>query len=348
MWNAETLEPFAEFVRSSAPRGKTRGDSVSADAISGYVSAVKLYRSREARYPVAPAGLLETLRLAVTAMRKEDGPRGQRARSLGIRAQTIAAAATVLDRGSVVGAVEWAAAVIAHNAVLRGGEVGVPDSAEPDETRVITWRSLAWQAPRAESGGRLWLILRVVPIKDPRGSRAAYPIPVPRRHDGAFGADPLCPYDALALAWWLRAGPRGVPFPTTAEGLPQIGWEAQAQPRQPGFPFFTDAMGVPFDTSKVRDIARRIAVAGGIDPVVAQTEVGAKAFRIGGATDWRERAGEAGAQVVRQRGRWDSDVANIYQRPLLADQLSIAAEVGGACGSDLEALCYGFAQRAVR
>ena len=344
MWNAETLELFAEFVRSSAPRGKTRGGSVSADAVSGYVSALRLYRSREARYPIAPASLLETLRLVVTSMRKEDGPRGQRSRSLGVRAQTLAAAAAVLDRASPDGAVEWAAAVVAHNALLRGGEVGVPDSTDPDAARVITWRSLAWQPPRAESAWRPWLLLRVVPIKDPRGSRAAYPIPVPRRHDGAFGADPLCPYDALALAWWLRAGPRGAPFPVTADGLPEQGWEQQARPRQPGFPFFADTMGVPFDTSRVRDIARRVAAAGGVDAA----EVGAKAFRIGGATDWREEAGEPGAHIVRQRGRWDSDVAHIYQRPLLAAQLAVAAAVGSARGTDLEALCYGFAQRAVR
>ena len=348
MWNAETLELFAEFIRSSAPRGKTRGDSVSADAISGYVSALRLYRSREARYPIAPGGLLETLRLVVTSMRKEDGPRGQRGRSLGVRAQTLAAAATVLDRASPDGAVEWAAAVIAHNAILRGGEVGVPDDADPDEARVITWRSIAWQTPRAESVGRPWLILRVVPIKDPKGSKAAYPIPVPRRHDGAFGADPLCPYDALALAWWLRAGPRGAPFPVTAEGRPEPGWEKRARPRQPGFPFFADAMGVPFNTSRVRDIARRVAVAGGMDATEVHTEVGAKAFRIGGATDWREESGDASAHIVRQRGRWDSDVAHIYQRPLLAAQLAMAAAVGNARGTDLESLCYGFAQRAVR
>tara|TARA_B110001452_G_scaffold26674_1_gene20927 strand:+ start:4643 stop:5719 length:1077 start_codon:yes stop_codon:yes gene_type:complete len=348
MWNAETLELFAEFVRSSAPRGRVRGDSVSADAISGYVSAVRLYRSREARYPVAPTSLLETLRLVVTSMRKEDGPRGQRGRSLGVRAQTLAAAATVLDRTSVDGAVEWAAAVTAHNAILRGGEVGVPDGAEPDEARIITWRSIAWQAPRAESAWRPWLILRVVPIKDPRGSRSAYPIPIPRRHDGAFGTDPLCPYDALALAWWLRAGPRGAPFPVTAAGRPEPGWEQQARPRQLGFPFFADAAGLPFDTSRVRDIARRVAVAGGVDAATAHAEVGGKAFRIGGATDWREEGGEPGAGIVKQRGRWDSDVANIYQRPLLAAQLAVAAAVGGARGTDLEALCYDFAQRAVR
>ena len=76
--------------------------------------------------------------------------------------------------------------------------------------------------------------------------------------------------------------------------------------------------------------------------------VGAKAFRIGGATDWRLQAGESGAAITRQRGRWDSDVAEVYQRPLLGIQLATAAAVGGSRGAGLEELCAGFAQRATR
>ena len=68
----------------------------------------------------------------------------------------------------------------------------------------------------------------------------------------------------------------------------------------------------------------------------------------GGATDWRADRGEAGAFIVKQRGRWDSDVATIYQRPLLADQLAASASVGSVQGSDLEQICISFAQRAVR
>ena len=100
------------------------------------------------------------------------------------------------------------------------------------------------------------------------------------------------------------------------------------------------------DTAYVRGLARRFARLGGM-PDADVSAVGAKAFRIGGATDWRLQAGEAGAAVTRQRGRWDSDVAEVYQRPLLGVQLSTAAAVGGARGAGLEELCAGFAQRAV-
>ena len=50
MYNAETLELFAVFLRQSTPKGKTKTDVLSADAVSGYVSAIRIYRSREARY----------------------------------------------------------------------------------------------------------------------------------------------------------------------------------------------------------------------------------------------------------------------------------------------------------
>ena len=348
MHNAETLELFAEFLRGSQPRGRSRGGVIAADTIGGYVSAIRTLRSRQARYQIVPPSMREVCSLAITAMRKEDGPRGERARSLGIRADTLRAAALVWDFESTEATVDWAAAVLAHNALLRGGEVGIPDAVEPDLARILTWASFEWQPGRPESAGRLWLIGRVVPIKDPKGSKGAYPIPVARRHDGPFGTDPLCPYDAVAAAWWRRVGPQGEPFPTDGAGRPVAGWEQRARPRRRDFPFFADSAGNVYTTEYVRRLAQRIAVAGGIDPAVARAEIGAKAFRIGGATDWRAVRGEDGARVTRQRGRWDSDVANIYQRPLLADQLSGAAAVGGATGTDLEALCAGFAQRAVR
>ena len=347
MWNAESLELFAEFVRRSTPRGRTRGTSVSSNSISGYVSAIRLLRSREARYPVAPPEIDLNLPLALKAMRIEDGPSGARARSLGVRAETLSNAASAgADRGSAQGAVDWAAAVIAHNAILRGGEVGVQCGRDPDPSRVISWKSFGWQAPRAESLWRPWLILSVVPIKDPRGSKSAYPIPVPRRHDGPMGSDPLCPYDAAAIAWWLRCAPRGQPFPVDARGWPLPDWHLTAPPPRPGAPFFTDASGTVMDTTYVRNLARRLARLGGM-PEADVADVGGKAFRIGGATDLRYECGEQGAPLVKQRGRWDSDVAAVYMRPLLGMQLSAAAAVGSVRGAGLEELCAGFAQRAV-
>ena len=63
-------------------------------------------------------------------------------------------------------------------------------------------------------------------------------------------------------------------------------------------------------------------------------EVGAKAFRVGGATDGRARLGDRSEAVLKQRGRWESDVALIYQRPRLAEQLALrqgAEQAAGLC-----------------
>ena len=81
----------------------------------------------------------------------------------------------------------------------------------------------------------------------------------------------------------------------------------------------------------------------GLDPA----DFGGKSFRIGGATDWRAVAGFADAtRVIKQRGRWASDIQAIYERALASEHLSGSAAVGGACGEDLESLCPGWAQPA--
>ena len=285
--------------------------------------------------------------LAAKQMRREDGPPGERKLCRGLRLEHLAAAAEAFDRLSTPGCVEWAAALTAHSALLRGGEVGVPDDVAPDPARIITWRSIRWQRPTRESAGRLWLMLMVVPIKDPTGRRRGYPTPIARRHEGRFGSDPLCTYDAVALAWWRRRH-GGAPFPTDAAGLPEAGWwqrEAVSAGAPPlDAPFFTTAVGIAMRTAGVRALFQRIAATAGQDP----SDFGAKSGRIGGATDWRDCLGDASAHVVKQRGRWFSDVAEVYQRPLLASHLAASMWVRPGGSADLESLCSGFAQAATR
>ena len=343
LWNRATLDMFAEFVRRSPPLGNARGSSVSADAVASYVSAIHLLRSREARYDICPAEANLVLPLAARQMRRQDGPPGDRRLCRALRLEHLQLAEQEFDRSTARGCVEWAAVLTAHSALLRGGEVGVPDGAEIDLRRVITWSSIRWQQPRRESGGRPWLILMVVPIKDKEGRRGAYPTPIARRHDGAFGADPLCAYDAIALAWWRRrAG--SAPFPLDERGRPVVDWWQRATLARDapadGVAFFTNGLGAPMCTSDVRALAWRVAAAAGI----AAGDVGAKSFRIGGATDWRDCLGEASERVVRQRGRWCSDVALVYQRPLLASHLAASMRIRAGGSADLESVCAGFAQ----
>ena len=66
-----------------------------------------------------------------------------------------------------------------------------------------------------------------------------------------------------------------------------------------------------------------------------------------GHSERRDIFGEDYApQLIRERGRWASDVALIYQRALARGHLSGSARVGDAVGLDLESLCAGWVQPA--
>ena len=345
--NRLTLDLFGEFVARSKPlRGQA--EHISPDCISGYQGAVLTLRSREARYNVAPSEVNLNAPLQLKTLRRARGPQSNRKLSRGIRAFELHRAAGNFPRITGQGAIDWAAALLAHNVYLRGGEVGIPDNAEPDPRRIINFDSFVWHDPRLESRGRPWFIVWVVPIKDPTARHSAYPTPVVRRHTGAFGSDPLDTYDAAARAFWQRRC-RGRPFPLDAHGAPMNGWwlQAESSPGTPAdsAPFFTAEGGEVYTTSDTRRLARRIAVLAGIPP----EDVGAKAFRAGGSTDARGKLGETGKSLIKQRGRWASDVAEIYQRPLLHDHLEASAIIGDSTANvDLEAVCEGWAQPTFR
>ena len=89
-------------------------------------------------------------------------------------------------------------------------------------------------------------------------------------------------------------------------------------------------------------MGKRMATAIGIPPA----SVGGKLFRIGGATDLRDRLGEASQRVIKERGRWGTDVAYVYQRALLRDQLDASGAMADADAADLEAAVAGWVQPA--
>ena len=51
-------------------------------------------------------------------------------------------------------------------------------------------------------------------------------------------------------------------------------------------------------------------------------------------------------RLIRQRGRWKSDVQRLYEGALVEEHLGASAELGDATGRELEALCHGWAQPA--
>ena len=111
-----------------------------------------------------------------------------------------------------------------------------------------------------------------------------------------------------------------------------------------GQPLFAHPGGEAYDTLTMRRLAQRWAAACGEDP----SEFGAKSWRAGGATDLRVAIDDdaKSASALKERGRWASDVALIYQRSLLTTQLDASAAMGSAVGVDMEAVCLGWTQPA--
>lgn len=240
------------------------------------------------------------------------------------------------DRKSMQGEVNWAAATGSHNLLLRGGEVGEPDNARSEPRRVLKGSSFSWRDANRASSGRVWLLVLVYPIKDPDSKKKAYPTPIGRRHDGPLGADPLCAYDAIAVVWWRRAG-GAAPFLVDSKGCPADGWWLRGT--HTAFlhqPFFTQPSGTTWRTEDSRKLYKAIVLAAGGDPST-------KAARIGASTDAKERT-EAGKAIIKRRGRWSTDVAEVYQRELLGIQLGLSMALGESVGEDLEELCFGWNQ----
>jgi hypothetical protein len=329
VYNQETLEMLYEFIRVKGSRQQgRRGTPLASDTIAGYVSAIKLLRSSEAHYVITFEAVNVRMGAAAKRSRQLQGPPGERKLRRGIRAKHLRRLVALgFDRSSAWGIMRWAAALVAHNLLLRGGELGVVDAKVFDPSRDATFGAIEFKAPSADSDHCEWLTWDVVPIKDTNARRRICPMAVRRRQRGGqIGADALCTFDAIVLAWQSQTG-AAPPTRGRAQGL--LAHQ----------PFFMGARGV-WRTADTRILAQDMAVA--LD--MPREEVGAKSFRIGGATDWRDVFKSDAERVITERGRWDSDIGAIYQRALAEAHLRGSAAVGEADGADLESLCKGWAQ----
>lgn len=334
-YNQETLDMFAEYLRErgSRKRGRERGKPTTAGHISSLVSAVRLLVERHQRMLLTSKADNVVAPLMFKHMRKGDGPPQQRRLSRGIRGMHLRKVADLgYQRRSGWGLMRWAVAATAINLLLRGGEVGVTKrGASFDAARDISWSSFDWHEPCAESRGRPWLIVDVVGIKDSNYRNRVTCMPICRRHswdECALGDDPACAYDALFMLWMERRGR------VTAGERAYRGGSVT--------PFFVSEGGGPWCTRDTQDLAVELGSRLGF----AASEVGGKAFRIGGATDLREVHGGGAQLLIKERGRWASDVAQLYQRALLRTQLDASAGAADADGRDMEEALTGWVQPA--
>ena len=342
-YNAETLDLMAEHMRVCGPR---RGEGLlGSDHIQTCVATVRILRSAEAHYGVVVPEANTATSIIHKDMRKEQGPAGERRECRAFRARDLRKLLEAMyDITSPRGRTEWVIALVAHNLLLRGGEVGRCTSRPFDPSRDLTTLSVDIMPPCAESGWRRWAIVWVVSIKDLSVRHRAVPLVIVERESGQ-GDVRMCAYTQLKqhLTEQLHKTARcagSCAWCARRPGEPRIAGAPPATCKRANAPLFAHASGAAYCTEDVRQMGKRMATAVGMPPEA----VGGKLFRIGGSTDLRDRLGSAGERVIKERGRWGSDVAFVYQRALLRDQLDASGAIADADAADLEATVAGWTQ----
>ena len=346
VYNAQTLELFAEYMRERGSR-KT-GARLSADHISAIVGTARTVRSQQAHYDVAPSDTNNVLANIFKRYRAEDGTKGgDRRESRGFRARDFRSVARSFDRLTRKGEMEWGVALTAWSFLLRGCEVGRPNGKTFEPGRGITVESVTPRQACAASNWLLWCTVDVVAAKDCKMQHRPIALPI-RQRSGGGDDDPLCAYTALMRVFRRRLeqlaqcdGP--CEWCRRNTGALKPAGNPPARCARANAPLFVRADGQAYTTKDVDALGSRMAETAGIPTHV----VGGKLWRIGGATDlWEVLGAERAKDHIKRRGRWKSDIWEVYQRVLLGAQLNAAAGMAAACDEDIEAVCPGWVQPA--
>ena len=115
-------------------------------------TAIKTLRNFEAHYNVVLDTTNTVRPRASKTARRQQGPPGERQLERGIRASHLRKLAAMgYDRSSSRGLLEWAAALVAWNLLLRGGELGVVSGQPFDTSRDATFGAIEWREPCSDS-----------------------------------------------------------------------------------------------------------------------------------------------------------------------------------------------------
>lgn len=298
-YNEETFQLFGEFIRQhgSLQNGHV-GETVSAASISAYISALRAFRSREAGYDLRVKEANLRLPCVLQQMRREDGPTGQREISRALTSRYLRALSRegAFDTRSAEGVLRWAVLLVGHNLLLRGGEFGASGRAPFDHRYGLALGDVDWVAPSAESRFFEAAIVDVYPLKDGRAVRQRVPCFIRRVSSAPRSVLPVpgsnCPWEALRLLS-LQRMERVTPHEASVS------------------PLFARMDGAPIRTDDVKMFIRQAAEC----LQLPAGEFDARALRIGGATDILHSYGPAGAEsIIRDKGRWQSDIGDIYSR----------------------------------
>mmetsp|Transcript_9961 Transcript_9961/g.20283 ORF Transcript_9961/g.20283 Transcript_9961/m.20283 type:complete len:256 (-) Transcript_9961:311-1078(-) len=236
------------------------------------------------------------------------------------------------DSTSEQAIVRHAGLLTGHNLLARARCLSAGFNDHVDPSRDLTIASFDWESGKVMSPPAL--IVWLHPSKDPTQRKRRYPMLIQRRHTyeaGAIGADPMCTFDALAAAWPILA--ESVP---AAEHATTLFFRVQAAAEAPRH-------WRPLRTADVAGWVNEATEAAGLPP----RSCGTRALRMGGATDMYDIYGPSGERYIRERGRWGSDVAQIYQRVSAAAHGAISRAIGDSVGVDLQSMLAGWCQLAV-
>jgi hypothetical protein len=240
-YNWASLDGFAEYVRAAGSRVRRKeGKKLSGDYIQSLAGALRILREEA----IGASVVLPRPSTSRTfkAMRKEDGPPGSRDSRRALRAHHLRA---LVEKGWHLEHPDaWEVALVAHNLLLRGGEVGCVEgrdaSGRPiefDERRGLTWGSVEWRQPSVASGWRAWAVGWVCAIKDQSNTNKRQPIVIAQRVARGSLDDPMCAYAALARRWRRLVGaiPSGVAAGPATRGKVGRLAATHAMARQPVF-----------------------------------------------------------------------------------------------------------------
>ena len=342
-YNEATFAMFAQFIRERGSRvqGQRHGRSLKADTVADHVSRLKTFLERYAGCSLVPPNSASRLvPRQLKHMRAEDGPLNTRKLRMGLRGRHLKA---LLDRingpnpppefdlRTYAGQLRVTLLLVCHNLLMRGGEPGVTESRTPFSPHLghITIDSLSFQRLLYEGWYRLTAILLVMSLKD--ANRRLHPVPLvlmqraaPNQEAGTSSShrsstlNSACAYSAIYALWAWRTSV----VPRERRGQQPL----FALPPQTG----NDR---PVTTAFVRDTVRLTCDVLGLPRGL----YGGSSPRIGGATDLYDLLGISGMRLIKERGRWQSDVAQIYSRASATAHARISTEMIDAEGIDLEA-----------
>ena len=329
--NRESFALLRSFIRSfGSSKPGEEGRLVSADAIGGYVSTLHSASAILSGVEVVSGNTGATERVLGKQMRPEQplAEVGERKLRLGLRVALLRRALALgWDVSSPRGEDDWSVLLTGVQALLRGGEFGVTRRTHRFVmTRGLHWgdECVRWKTAASIGADRPSVSLWVCPIKDVAGRHVRQEIPIAAMHVDGESDDPLCTYSCLLRRWRRHA----------------VHLSVQERRRTP---LFQLPGGAPYCTDDVDRLVERVVVFLGLDPKL----YGAVSLRIAGATDLRDALGMAGADLIKARGRWSSDIGFIYQLVTEAEMLEASVSMMAAERPE-RARNTGVAQPAVR